>query len=271
MYDRAYNYIKQRIDKPPKVAIILGSGLGELSRQTKSDVTIDFSDIPGFAKATVEGHKGQFIFGELYDKYLMIMNGRLHYYEGHSMKDITFPIRLMRKLGIKIVIITNAAGGINRAFKPGDLMIIKDHINLMGTNPLLGKNMDQFGPRFPDLCNTYDRELISMAKKCADKIGLNIKSGIYAAMSGPSYETPAEIKMLSCIGADAVGMSTVPEVIVCAHCGIKVLGISCITNMAAGILDKPLSHQEVLDTADRAKDDFIGLIKAVVNNLDIRY
>ena len=195
------------------------------------------------------------------------MEGRFHYYEGYKMNEVTFPIRVMKLLGVKTLIVTNAAGAVNTSFTPGDLMIITDHINLSGNNPLIGKNLDLFGLRFPDMSNAYDKELRNLAKKVANSINLNIKEGVYTMMSGPSYETPAEIKMIGILGGDAVGMSTVPEVIVANHCKIKVIGISCMTNMAAGILEQPLNHEDVIEASNKVKNDFIKFMKLLIKEI----
>ena len=195
------------------------------------------------------------------------MQGRFHYYEGYKMEEVTFPIRVMKLLGVKTLIVTNAAGAVNTSFKPGDLMIITDHINLSGNNPLIGENLDLFGPRFPDMSNAYNKELRKIAKNVANSINIDIKEGVYAMMSGPTYETPAEIKMIRTLGGDAVGMSTVPEVIVANHCGIKVIGISCMTNMAAGILEQPLNHEEVIETSNKVKNNFIKLMETLIKEI----
>ena len=222
--------------------------------------------MPNFPISTVEGHEGRLVIGTLQGKTVVAMQGRFHYYEGYKMEEVTFPIRVMKLLGVKTLIVTNAAGAVNTSFKPGDLMIITDHINLSGNNPLIGKNLDLFGPRFPDMSNAYNKELRKIAKNVANSINIDIKEGVYAMMSGPTYETPAEIKMIRTLGGDAVGMSTVPEVIVANHCGMKVVGISCITNMAAGILEQPLNHEEVIETSNQVKNNFIKLMETLVNS-----
>ena len=224
-------------------------------------------ELPNFPVSTVEGHAGRLVIGTLQGKTVVAMEGRFHYYEGYKMEEVTFPIRVMKLLGVKTIIVTNAAGAVNTSFNPGDLMVIKDHINLSGTNPLIGKNLDSFGTRFPDMSNAYDKDLRKIVENIATSLKLDIKQGIYAMMTGPTYETPAEIRMVRAIGADAVGMSTVPEVIVANHCGIKVIGISCLTNMAAGILDEPLNHSEVIETSNRVKNDFINLMSSLVEAL----
>ena len=254
MHKKASEFLKNTITEPAKIGLILGSGLGILAEEFENPIYLDYSNIPGFPKSTVEGHKGRFVYGEYANKKVLAMQGRFHYYEGIDIKDIVLPIRVMREIGIKTIIITNAAGGINTNYKPGDLMIIEDHINQSGINPLRGANNDEIGPRFPDMSYAYDPALRALAKELGKGLGIDLKSGVYAMMQGPSFETPAEIRMLRTLGADAVGMSTVPEVITAVHAGIKVLGISCISNMAAGILDQALTHDEVIATADMIKD-----------------
>ncbi len=250
----------------PELGIILGSGLGDFADGLDS-VNIKYSDIPGFQASKVEGHKGQLVFANLEGKNAVIMQGRYHFYEGYPLTSVVYPIKVMRLLGVKNLIVTNAAGALHKGLTPGDLMLIKDHINFMGENPLRGENDSSLGVRFPDMSEIYKKNLRLIAKEKAQSLGLKIKEGVYAAVSGPSYETPAEIKMLGIMGADAVGMSTAPEAIVAAYCSINVLGISCITNYAAGVSDSTLSHNEVIETADRVKDDFkkllIEIIKAV--------
>lgn len=260
-------YIKSKIEKIPEIAIILGSGLGILVEEIENKITINYKDIPNFPISTVQGHAGQLVFGKIGGKYILAMNGRFHYYEGYEMSTITFPIRLFKMLGIKDLIVTNACGGINKEFEPGDLMLISDHIKFFNDSPLRGKNQEEFGPRFFDLTQAYDKNYRDRVKEIAKNLEIDIKEGVYAFMPGPMYETPAEIKMLSILGADAVGMSTVPEVLTARHSDIKVLGISCITNMAAGILDKPLCHDEVIETANNSKHKFLKLIKGIIENL----
>lgn len=260
-------YIKSKIDIVPEVAIILGSGLGSLAEEVENMVTIKYDEIPNFPVSTVAGHAGQFVYGDLEGKKVIMMQGRFHYYEGYNMETVTFPIRVLKLIGIERVIVTNAAGGVNTNFKPGDLMLITDHINLSGANPLIGRNLEEFGPRFPDMSEAYSRELIKIAGDCAKQNKIDIVKGVYAMMTGPTYETPAEIKMVRIIGGDAIGMSTVPEVIVANHSGMKVLGISCITNMAAGILDQPLNHEEVIETSNMVKDKFKKLVKEIVKSI----
>lgn len=260
-------YIMSKIKEPPKIAVILGSGLGDLVNNLENKTEIPYDTIPYFPKTTVEGHKGQLVYGTLGKKSIIAMQGRFHFYEGFAIEQVTYPIRVFRKLGVEILIISNAAGCVNDQYCQGDLMIITDHINMMGINPLIGPNYDEFGTRFPDMSEAYDRQLISIAKEEAQKINCEIRDGVYMGFSGPSYETPGEIKMARLLGADAVGMSTVPEVIVANHSGMRVLGISCLTNMAAGILDKPLSHQEVIESSSKVKKTFIQLVENIVTAL----
>ncbi len=263
----AKSFIESKLVVKPQVGMILGSGLGVLADEIEDGIVIPYDQIPHFLKSTVEGHAGEFVIGKLSGVVVMAMKGRFHYYEGYSQKDITFPVRVMKALGIETIFVTNAAGGVNTSYLPGDLMVIEDHINMSGSNPLIGKNEDEFGPRFPDVSRAYSTDLMSLAHEVAATQRLNLKTGVYQFNSGPTYETPAEVRMARLLGADAVGMSTVPEVIVAAHMGMKVLGISCITNMAAGILDKPLYHGEVVETAERVRGAFINLIKGILEGL----
>lgn len=258
---------KQMGHQQPKIGFVLGSGLGVLGDDIENCVTIRYEDIPHFPTSTVSGHAGQLIIGQLAGKQVIAMKGRFHYYEGYSLSEVTFPIRVMKQLGVETMIITNAAGGINEQFNPGDLMIITDHINLMGTNPLIGPNDSNIGDRFLDMTEAYDREYICLAEQCAKQLNINVKKGVYVGNTGPTYETPAEINMLRTIGGDAVGMSTVPEVIVSRHVRLRVLGISCISNMAAGILDQPLTHEEVIETTVAVREDFLNFVKKIVAQL----
>ena len=245
---------------------MLGSGLGDLADEY-NEITIPYAEIPGFPVSTVQGHKGRLVFAHINGKNVMMMQGRFHYYEGHSMQTVTYPIKVMKKLGIKTIILTNAAGGVNVYFKPSDLMLITDHINMMGDNPLIGPNDDTLGTRFPDMSEVYTKRLREIAHSCAKKIDINLQEGVYMALTGPTYETPAEVKMVRFMGADAVGMSTVPEAIVASYCGMNVLGVSCICNSAAGISTVGLSHQEVLEAANVAKTKFKGLILEVIKEI----
>lgn len=267
MINESINYIESNNIKKPRIGIILGSGLGDLVDFIEDSICIDYQDIPNFPISTVEGHVGRLVFGKLEGVDIVAMQGRFHYYEGYPIHEVVFPIRVIIGLGIENLIVTNAAGGVNKSFKPGDLMIIKDHINYTGVNPLIGKNLDNKGPRFVDMTYAYNRELIDIAKQAGKILDLDIKEGVYMWFTGPTYETPAEIMFASIVGADAVGMSTVPEVIVAVHEGIKVLGISCITNMASGILDKTLNHDEVIETSLRVKDKFQRFVKEIIKNI----
>lgn len=257
-------YIKTKISKLPKIGIVLGSGLGSLVNAIENPIEIDYKDIPNFPLTTVEGHQGKLICGELAGKTVLAMKGRFHCYEGYNIEQVVFHIRVFRLLSITELLITNAAGGINKSFNPGDLMLIRDHISLFAPSPLKGKNLSEFGVRFPDMCEAYSMKLLTMAKKAAFDIEIEVKEGIYAFAQGPMYETPAEIRALSILGADAVGMSTVPEVIAARHSGMNLLGISCITNMAAGILEQPLNHEEVMKTAKEVEDKFTSFVKQLV-------
>ena len=261
------NYIKDQIPFEPEIGLILGSGLGVLAEEIEAGVTIPYTQIPNFSKSTVVGHAGRLVVGRLAEKKVLAMQGRYHYYEGYSMEEITLPVRAMRLLGIKTLIVTNASGGINENFHVGDLMLIRDQINLMGTNPLIGSNFQEFGPRFPDMSYAYHPDLLRIGEEIAERLGIPVQKGVYIAVTGPSYESPAEIKAFRRWGADVVGMSTVPEVIVANHMGIKVLGISCVTNMAAGVLPKALDHREVMETAERVKPKFIRLVREIVKEV----
>jgi len=269
MLNQATEFIKEQIGSKysPKIALILGSGLGALADEIKNPVKIRYHEIPAFKQSSVDGHVGQLVIGKLQGKDVLIMQGRIHYYEGHKIQDIVFPIKVMKKLGIEKLIITNAAGAVNDKFEVGSLMLIKDHINLMGNNPLIGANDNTLGHRFPDMSEVYDKNLIAYAKKCADKLNLNTKEGIYLATTGPSYETPAEVRMMRIMGADAVGMSTVPEAIAANYAGIKILGISCLTNYAAGVKDEKLCHEEVIHIGENVKESFSSLIKEILRGL----
>ena len=265
--EEAKQYIEAKIKIKPQLGIVLGSGLGELAEEVEDSVVIKYEDIPYFKTSTVSGHEGSLIIGKFRDRNVIMMKGRVHFYEGYSMQEITFPTRVMKALGITKLIVTNAAGAVNKEFSEGELMIITDHINMLGLNPLIGKNFDELGDRFPDMTNQYDKDFIQMAQDIANKLDINIKQGVYAYMSGPSYETKSEVNMLRILGADAVGMSTVPEVIVAKHSNIDVLGISCITNMAAGILDIPLDHEQVIEVSNRVKDKFKTLVRGIIDEI----
>ena len=249
------------------IGVILGSGLGDYAEALEDAVKLPYSEIPGFPRSTVAGHAGMWCCGTLYGKRVVMMQGRFHYYEGYGMKDVTLPVRVMQKIGVKTLIVTNAAGGVNLGYHPGELMVIGDIFSMTAQNPLIGPNLDAFGPRFPDMSCAFDKELRALAHECANEKGFALREGVYAQMTGPTYETPAEIRMLRTLGADAVGMSTVPEVIVARHGGMRVLGISCITNMAAGILDQPLNHAEVTETANRVKGQFRNLLDRIIEKM----
>lgn len=265
--ERAAGYVRERIGAAPQVGLILGSGWGDFAQAVSPSVRIPYGEVPGFQVSTVQGHAGEWAFGQLSGHEVAMMVGRLHYYEGHSLSDITLPVRVMQALGVRTLIVTNAAGGINTQFDVGDLMLISDHINLTGVNPLFGPNLESLGPRFPDMSKAYDPELRALARRVAMDQQFAVREGVYAQMTGPSFETPAEIRMLRTLGADAVGMSTVPEVVVARHMGLRVLGISCITNMAAGVLDQPLSHAEVMEVSQRVKGRFRAFLTEVIARL----
>lgn len=250
----------------PEIAIILGSGLGDLA-DTYAEHVVPYSKIPYFATSTIEGHKGNLVFAHINDKPVVMMQGRNHFYEGYTMEQITYPIKVFKRLGVKTVILTNAAGAVNKSFRPGDLMVITDHINMMGTNPLIGPNDEEFGVRFPDMSEIYNKELVKLADAAGRLLKINLRHGVYLASSGPSYETPAEINMARTLGADAIGMSTVPEAIVANYCGLNVLGISCISNYATGVSTKKLSHDEVITTTNIVKDKFTELILTLLGNI----
>ncbi|MBQ9531550.1 MAG: purine-nucleoside phosphorylase [Eubacterium sp.] len=264
MLEKQLEYIRSKTDFVPEIAVVLGSGLGELADKIDIKCTVDYSELEDFPISTAPSHKGRFVFGEIEGKKVVLMQGRIHLYEGYSSKQITLPIRLMRIMGANKLILTNAAGGINSAFSPGDFMMISDHISCFVDSPLIGKNNDTIGSRFPDMGNAYDKDFQRIVKKVAYDNGIKIHNGVYVQLKGPQFESPAEIKMLSALGADAVGMSTVIETIAAVHCGFKVCGISLITNYACGILDKALSGEEVVETADRVAPDFEKLIKEII-------
>jgi purine-nucleoside phosphorylase len=267
--NEAVSYIRTKTEIEPAIGLILGSGLGELANDIEEAATIPYHEIPHFPVSTVEGHAGNLVLGTLRQKNVVAMQGRFHFYEGYSLQEVTFPVRVMKQLGIKTLIVTNACGGMNKNFQPGDLMIITDHLNMTGSNPLIGPNLDDLGPRFPDMSRAYSAELRELAKKKANDLSLSIQEGVYAAISGPSYLTPAELIMLRNLGADAVGMSTVPEVIVANHMGLSILGISCITDMAIGEELEPLTHEQVVDVANKTKPTFMTLLKGIIEDLSI--
>lgn len=261
-YNDTVTFMKEKIgDKKPETAIVLGSGLGVLKEEIEEKIVLKYKDIPNFPISTVQGHAGELIIGKLSGKEIIAMNGRFHYYEGYDIKQTVFPIRVFALLGIKKIILTNAAGGINLSYKPGDFMVVNDHLSFFAESVLRGKNEDEFGVRFPDMSEVYDKEEIKKMKEIIKKHTGTAIEGVYAYMKGPSFETPAEIRALRTLGADAVGMSTVPEAIVAKHSGIKVVAVSCITNMAAGVTNNKLSHEEVNETANRVKNQFKEIIK----------
>ncbi|QTL98488.1 purine-nucleoside phosphorylase [Iocasia frigidifontis] len=260
---RITEIIKQKLTEKPQIGLILGSGLGKLANEIEEQRVFKYQDIPDFPVSTVPGHAGRLIAGRLEGKAVIAMQGRFHFYEGYTMKQIILPVLVMKLLGIETLIVTNAAGGVNKDFNPGEFMLISDHINMMGTNPLIGQNFEEFGPRFPDMSEAYNKGLLKLARETAEQLGITAREGVYAAVTGPSFETPAEIRFFANNGVDAVGMSTVPEVIAARHMSVNVLGISCITNMAAGILDQPLSHEEVIETTEKVKENFVSLIKGI--------
>ena len=262
--DRAAKYILSKTKLRPKIALVLGSGLGAFADDLDGAVRIPYEKIPGFPRSTAVGHVGRLVIGHAGNIAIAAMQGRVHFYEGYTPKEVVFPMRVFGRMGIRSVILTNAAGGINLEFKQGALIAIRDHIDLQGANPLIGPNDDRFGPRFPDMTQAYWKSYRETALAEAKRLGIELHEGVYAALSGPSYETPAEIRHLRTIGADLVGMSTVPEVIVARHMGIRVLGISCVTNMAAGILDQPIDHAEVMETGERVKSQFVALLRAII-------
>jgi purine-nucleoside phosphorylase len=261
---RAAKFIQSKTKLRPSIALILGSGLGAFGDQLSAAKRIPYATIPGFPRSTVEGHSGQLVIGEVDAVPIAVMQGRVHLYEGYSPKEVVFPMRVLGRLGIRAAILTNAAGAINLDYSQGALVVIRDHINLQGTNPLIGPNDERFGPRFPDMTQAYWKAYREIAHREAKRLGIQVHEGVYAALCGPSFETPADIRYLKTIGADLVGMSTAFEVIVARHMGIRVLGISCATNMAAGILDQPLTHAEVMETGERVKGQFISLLRAVI-------
>lgn len=260
--------IKEKVDFTPSVAVVLGSGLGDFVDEVKVEYSIDYNEIVDFPVSTVSGHKGRFVFGYVDNVPVVIMQGRVHYYEGYDMSDVVLPIRLMKLMGAKTLVLTNAAGGVNENYKPGDFMIINDHISAFVPSPLIGRNLDEFGTRFPDMSEVYNKELIDVIKSVSKELEIPVQEGVYAQFTGPAYETPAEIKMSRVLGADAVGMSTVCEAIAANHMNMNICGISCITNMASGILKQPLDHKEVQETADKVAPLFKSLLKEIIININ---
>jgi purine-nucleoside phosphorylase len=262
--EAAAKFILRKSRLRPKIALVLGSGLGGFADDLAEAVRIPYAKIPNFPRSTAVGHAGQLVLGVVESIEVVAMQGRVHLYEGYSVKEVTFPVRVFARMGVQALVLTNAAGGINKEFTQGRLVIIRDHINLQGVNPLCGPNDEHFGPRFPDMSEAYDKKFRALALAAGRRLGIHLGEGVYAALAGPSYETPAEIRYLRTMGADLVGMSTVPEVIAARHSGLRVLGISCVTNAAAGVLDYPLDHREVLETAERVKGQFIALLRGVI-------
>lgn len=260
-------YIRQIIAYQPEIGLVLGSGLGGYGEKLEKPQFIEYRDIPGFPVSKVQGHKNRFILGTLFGKKIIAMQGRFHYYEGIEQHMLALPVRIMKEAGVKTIILTNAAGGLNPTFTPGDLMLITDHINFSGSTPLRGENNEEIGPRFPDMTEVYSKQYIEKIQCIAEEKGIKLKNGVYVMNTGPAYETPAEVRMLQILGGDTVGMSTVPEATAARHCGIKVIGVSCITNMAAGILDQPLCHEEVMETAEKVKKDFEYLVDIMIQEV----
>jgi len=265
--DAAVAAVRERADGVPDVAVVLGSGLGDFANRLTGATAIPYGDLPNWPASSVIGHEGKLVVGTLAGKRVAALSGRVHFYEGHDLRTVSFAARVIGRLGVKVLILTNAAGGINVALKPGTLMVMDDHINLLGSNPLVGANEDAFGARFPDMSEVYSKRLRGIADEVARRQGLAIGHGVYVAVHGPSYETPAEIRAFRTMGADAVGMSTVPEAIVARHMGIEVLGISCITNAAAGVLPQPLHHDEVMEVARQVRGAFAALLEGIIGRL----
>ncbi len=276
----AASFLISKFDRPLKAVVVLGSGLGAFAEQLENSIRIPYQDIPGFATSTVEGHAGQLVLGDIGGVSIAVQQGRFHYYEGYKMKKVIFPMRVFGAMGIETTILTNAAGSVLTSFKPGGLMLIRDHINMMGVNPLRGFNDERFGPRFPDMTQIYDRELQVIAKEEAEKIAVDrfekgidkelkqiLRRGVYCGLSGPTYETPAEVRFLRMIGASAVGMSTVPEAIAANHQGMRVIGMSCITNFAAGITNKSIDHSEVMETGEKVREVLVDLLQGIIRRL----
>jgi purine-nucleoside phosphorylase len=266
--EKAAKFILSKTKLRPRIGLVLGSGLGAFANEIAGAARIDYQKIPHFPRSTAIGHAGRMVIGKTGGVPVAVMQGRVHFYEGYSQREVIFPMRVMARLGIRAVLLTNAAGGINLHFKQGCLVVLRDHINLQGTNPLIGPNDEHFGPRFPDTTQVYWKAYQAAALREGKRLGIEVAEGVYAGLTGPSYETPAEIRYLRTIGADLVGMSTVPEAIAAAHLGIRVMGISCVTNMAAGILDQPITTEEVIETGERVKADFVALLRAVIPRMD---
>jgi len=264
----AAGYITSKIDTIPRFVVILGSGLGAFTDCLETTTKIEFGDIPHFAQSTVEGHKGRLVIGNLGQIPVMVLQGRFHYYEGYSMDQVVFPLRCMLYLNVRNLIVTNAAGSVDRDYKPGELVLIKDHIKLFGDSPLRGPNIEAYGPRFNDMSAPYSKTIRDLARKCGQELDISLKEGVYFYMPGPNYETASEVRAIHILGANVVGMSTVPEVIVAAHGGMKILGISCITNMATGIVDQRLGHDEVVRTGEQVAKKFIELLQCIIPRWD---
>lgn len=271
-YDKlksCYESVREKIDFTPRIALVLGSGLGDYADSIDVKYTLSYKDIEGFPTSTVMGHKGQFVFGYVGNVPVVIMQGRVHYYEGYSMEDVVLPARLMKMMGAEVLFLTNASGGINTDFSAGDFMLIRDHISNFVPNPLIGQNIDELGVRFPDMSNIYNSQLCDIIKQTASELDIKLQEGVYIQLTGPSYESPAEIRMARTLGADAVGMSTAVEAIAANHMGMKVCGISCISNLAAGLSEKPLTHAEVQECADKAAPLFKKLISKSIENIAV--
>jgi purine-nucleoside phosphorylase len=268
--DLAGDFVRLRLGERamPRVAIVLGSGLGKLAESVENVVTVPYEDVPYFPTSTVEGHAGRLVIGELEGTPIVALQGRFHLYEGYDAGQVVFPIRTIARLGVKAIVITNAAGGMGDGFQAGDLMLITDHINLTGTNPLVGSHDDRLGPRFPDMSAAYDLEFRELLLRSAQELDMQVQQGVYSVLSGPSYETPAEVRMLKMLGCDACGMSTIPEVVASHQMGVRVLGVSLISNLAAGIAEHPLTHKEVMETGARVADEFARLIRAVLPKVE---
>ena len=267
LIDESVEYIKSKISSIPETVIVLGSGLGDFVQNIDNKIAIDYADIPNFPVSTVPGHAGKLVYGDICSKKILVMQGRFHYYEGYDFNTVSYPVKCFARLGIKNIILTCAVGAINKTFNVGDLVLIKDHIKFFIDNPLRGKNVEELSQRFFDMSDCYSKEYRKIAFDCAKKISLNLNEGVYAYMGGPNYETPAEINALRILGADVVGMSTVPEAITAVGCGLKVIGIACVSNMAAGVLDKSLNHEEVVEAGKKAAFKFEKIIKELIVNI----
>ena len=266
-YRESADYLLSKIDFTPEIGIILGSGLGHFAGEVEDAVTVDYTEIPHFLRSTAVGHAGKFIFGTVAGKKVAVMAGRFHYYEGYSFEELALPIRVFKCLGVRAVLVTNAAGAINESYRVGDIMVIRDHIKLMGSSPMRGPNIDEFGPRFFDMTKVYDPALRRLALACAERSSLTVHEGVYFYFEGPNYETPAEIRAARLLGGDAAGMSTVTEALTAAHCGLPMLALSVMTNMAAGVLDTPLTSEEVIETANRIEAPFTAYVKDILSQM----